>query len=367
MVNFDKNEIREKISLEDIFSLLVDWGGEPEYTSFGIISQTICHNPPGEGSRKLYYYENSGLFKCYTGCDATFDIFELAIKISELNSSSPLDLNSAIRLIAFKCGISGTSINIEESIISDDKKILDRYDRIQSVENKDYHIVLKEYDRCILDRFNYSAKILPWLQENISQEVMKESQIGFYPGGNQITIPHFDINNRFIGLRGRSLCEDDCDRFGKYRPLFINQQFYSHPLGMNLYNLNNSKENISRIKKAIIFESEKSTLKYKSYFGKENDISVACCGSSISIYQIQLLLDCGAQEIIIAFDRQFQEIGDSEFIHLKRNLLKINQKYKNYALISFIFDKNMLTNYKDAPIDDGIDIFLQLYKERIIL
>jgi len=53
---------------------------------------------------------------------------------------------------------------------------------------------------------------------------------------------------------------------------------------MNLYNLNNSKKNIELIKKAIIFESEKSCLKYQSYFGIDNDISVACCGSNISAY-----------------------------------------------------------------------------------
>jgi len=55
---------------------------------------------------------------------------------------------------------------------------------------------------------------------------------------------------------------------------------------MNLYNLNNCKDNIRKIKKAIIFEGEKSALKYISYFGEENDIAVACCGSNISAYQM---------------------------------------------------------------------------------
>ena len=106
-----------------------------------------------------------------------------------------------------------------------------------------------------------------------------------------------------MGLRGRSLCAADSERFGKYRPIFVNQQFYSHPLGMNLYNLNNSKDNIKLMGKAIVFESEKSCLLYQSYFGIESDISVACCGSNLSIHQVQLLLDAGAKEIIVAFDR----------------------------------------------------------------
>lgn len=80
-----------------------------------------------------------------------------------------------------------------------------------------------------------------------------------------------------------------------------------------------------------------------------------------------MLLENGAEEIIIAFDRQFQEIGDKEFQHLKSNLLKLRNKYKNYATITFIFDKHMITNYKASPIDEGQDKFLKLFTERIIL
>ena len=155
--------------------------------------------------------------------------------------------------------------------------------------------------------------------------------------------------------------------YGKYRPLMINKQLYNHPLGMNLYNLNNSKDNIKLSRTAIVFESEKSCLKYASFFGVENDISVACCGSSISAYQVQMLLDAGAKEMVIAFDRQFQEIGDAEFKRLTDLLTKLNNKYKNYIDISIIFDKKMITGYKDAPIDESPDKFLKLWKERIKL
>ena len=136
---------------------------------------------------------------------------------------------------------------------------------------------------------------------------------------------------------------------------------------MNLYNFNYSKDAIGIIQKAIVFEGEKSTLLYKSYFGIENDISVACCGSNLSTYQVQLLIEAGAKEIVIAFDRQFQEINDDEYKHLTKNLMKINNKYKNDVVISFIFDKNMITGYKDSPIDCGPKIFMELFKERIIL
>ena len=367
MVVFDKLKIREALTSENIFDLLQEWGGDPIITGFGFISATICHNAPGEGSKKLYYYENTGLFKCFTGCDSYFDVFELFIKVAKIQHQKDLDLNDAVRWVAQRFGLSGDYQEATDLSTLEDWKYFANYDRIQEIELKDNNILLKEYNKEILDRFNYKVKIMPWLEEGISQEAMDKARIGFYPGGDQITIPHFDKDGRFVGLRGRCLCEQEGELYGKYRPLKINKELYNHPLGMNLYNLNNSKDNIKLMKKAIIFEGEKSDLLYASYFGLENDISVACCGSSISPYQIQLLLDCGAEEIIIAFDRQFLTIGDNEFTRLKNNLIKIRNKYKRDAMISFIFDKNMITGYKSSPIDCGPQIFLQLFKERIVL
>jgi len=365
MIIYDKQEVKNQLTLENIFELLQDFGGDPEYTSFGVICHTICHNPPGTGSKKLYYYINSGLFKCYTQCGDYFDPFELVIKVMAIQHNEEWNLNDAIRYIAKKFNISGRQENDEEYVKLEDWQYLNNYDRIQDITLNNQEIILKEYNKEILNRFNYKIKLIPWLKEGITEQALKTNKIGFYPGGDQITIPHFDINGRFIGLRGRTLCKAEAELYGKYRPLKIMNQQYNHPLGFNLYNLNYSKKNIKQIEKAIVFEGEKSSLLYKSYFGIDNDISVACCGSSLSAYQIELLKQCGAKEIIIAFDRQFQEIGDTEFQHLKRNLLRLGKKYNNEVNLSFIFDKNMITEYKDSPIDKGMSTFLQLFKERI--
>jgi hypothetical protein len=358
VIVFDKNEIKEALTVENIFELLVDFGGDPEYSSFGILCSTICHNPPGEGSRKLYFYDNSHLFRCYTGCDSYFDTFELVIKVAKIQWDKDFDLNDAVRWVAQRFGISGELVEEDELKQLPDWKILDNYSRLQELEVKDRKVELKTYDEAILSRFNYTVKITPWLNEGICQDALDQAMIGFYPGADQITIPHFDADGKFIGLRGRTLCAEEGERYGKYRPIKIGKDLYNHPLGMNLYNFNNSKDNIKLARKAIVFEGEKSCLLYQSYFGLENDISVACCGSSLSAHQVQQLIDIGAEEIIVAFDRQFKEIGDEEFKHLKKNLLKLRTKYKNYINISFIFDKKMITGYKNSPIDCGKDIFL---------
>lgn len=366
MISYDKVEIREMLELDQIFDIIHEFGGDPEYTNFGIISTTICHNKPGEGSKKLYFYENSGLFRCYTGCDSTFDIFELVQKVADIQWGKNYDLNDAVRWIAYRFGFSGSYLEDENEKL-EDWKIIDRYEKNIKIDKEKQIVTLNEYDDIILSRFNYSLKLTPWLNEGISQTAIEHNNIGFYPGGDQITIPHYDQNGRFVGLRGRTLCKEEAERYGKYRPLKINGVLYNHPLGFNLYNLNNSKDNIKIIEKAIVFESEKSTLQYQSHFGTESDISVACCGSSVSLYQINLLIEAGAKEIIIAFDRQFQKPHDDEYERLIKKFYKMNEKYKNFVTISFIFDKNMITSYKASPIDEGPEKFLQLFKERVVI
>ena len=142
---------------------------------------------------------------------------------------------------------------------------------------------------------------------------------------------------------------------------------YNHPLGFSLYNLNNSKQTIEKIKKAIIFEGEKSCLLYASYFGENSDISVACCGSNLINYQVQLLLLLGVKEIVIAFDKQFKKIGDIEWQKWIIKLKTIYNKYGGYCNISYLFDKENLLGYKDSPIDCGKDIFIELFRKRVII
>lgn len=369
MVIFDKNEIRNALSTDDIYNFLQEWGGDPIYTEFGLLSSTICHNKPGDGSKKLYYYENSKLFHCYTGCEnPSFDIFELTIKIFDIQYNKVMDLNDSVRYIAARMGITGRLEDAPDIDKLIDWDILSNYDRIQNIESKQQNeIILKEYDKDILSRLNYSIKITPWLKENITQEVIEYAQIGYYLGGDQITIPHFDAEGRFVGLRGRTICQDEGERYGKYRPLNINKITYNHPLGMNLYGLNWAKEQIAIVKKAIVLESEKSVLKYMSYFGIENNIAVACCGSNLSAHQVKMLIDSGAEEIVIAFDKQYPALNTKESKQWSTKLTKLHNKYKNDCLITFLWDKGTLLDYKDSPIDKTKEIFLQLFKERIIL
>lgn len=369
-MRFDKDEIKEQLTTEMVEDIVRDFGGDPRRTPFGFVAGTICHNHPGEGSHKLYYYENTKLFRCYTGCDATFDIFELDCKVNKLSGrfGDNATLYDGMRDIVNRAGIAGSLRFVEKDQFGGvpDWSVFEKYEKLRVTKEDQKRIQLKEYDITILDRLCY-PRIADWLDEGMTQEVLAENRIGYCPSTDQITIPHFDADGRFIGLRGRALGKEEATLYGKYRPMFLNGQMYNHPLGLNLYNLNNSKLQISKIKKAIIFEGEKSCLLYQSYFGRDNDIAVACCGSAVSSWQMNTLIENGAQEIIIAFDKQFQQRGDAEFKHLTKNLTAIHNKYKNYVSVSFVFDKEQELGYKDSPIDRGAETFVKLFQNRVVL
>ena len=53
------------------------------------------------------------------------------------------------------------------------------------------------------------------------------------------------------------------------------------------------------------------------------------------------------------------------FLVLIRKLTQIHNKYNSKVQISFLWDKDHLLNYKDSPIDQGPDVFIQLFKNRI--
>ena len=73
-------KIKNDLTLEQIESLLSFLGGEPIRQNNIITSKTICHC--GQ-SHKLFYYDNTKLFRCYTECQDTFDIFQLVMKVQK--------------------------------------------------------------------------------------------------------------------------------------------------------------------------------------------------------------------------------------------------------------------------------------------
>lgn len=367
--DYNKDELKNNLTLDQVSEYVAELGGEPQERNGILMCKTICHC--GE-SHKLYYYPNTTLFKCYTDCSETFDIFELTRKVlsrerPKAREESDWNLPEAIEHVAQYFHFA-PNVKTDEHLLTnaEDFKILEKYDRISNININTQEVELKVYEGGFLKNLP-RPRIQPWIEEGITQEVMNNRGICYDPKNCGIVIPHYDIDGRLIGIRERTLVQDVADKYGKYRPAQIAGNLYNHPLSFNLYGLNWNKDNIRRMRKVFVFEGEKSVLKYASYFGEENDLSVAVCGSSFINYQAWLLINQGVEEIIICLDKQFKEVGDDEFKKLVRNLKQIHKKYGGFVTISYMFDKWGLLGYKDSPIDQGKETFLELYKRRVNL
>ena len=365
-MSFDKEDFKQELTLDDVNDLLFELGGDPILlrNEDKIISRTICHHDPYEGSHKLYYYNNSKKFTCYTDCGESFDIFSLIIKVKEVQGEE-FNLPQAINFLCSFYGISQNSdINIPFSFFHHkDWDFLEEYQELNNLTTEETKEIFLEEKKDII-KYYPQKEISSWKKEGISKNSLKLFNIKFDPIQYNILIPHYDINNRLIGIRQRTLIKE-LEASGKYKPFFCNGVDYRHPLGFNLYGLNITKENIRKVKKAIVFEGEKSVLIFDSFFGTENNISCATCGCNLKKYHIYLLLSLGVEEIIIAYDKQFQSVGDEEYQNWIKKLIKIKEQYYGLIKITFMFDKRGdILNYKSSPIDEGKEKFLKLLAER---
>lgn len=201
MYSYDKMEIKEQLTTDMVFDIVFEFGGDPRYNETGFVSATICHNVAGEGSHKLYYYENTQLFRCYTGCEETFDIFELITKIKHIAGIQQWELNDSVMWVAHRFGWGPSYVSDKEAPL-ESWLILEKYDKIKIKDDEIKDVELQEYDSSILTRLAYPL-IGDWKDEGITPEVQKHNLIGYYPSAEQITIPHFDK------MEDLSVCVDE--------------------------------------------------------------------------------------------------------------------------------------------------------------
>lgn len=347
-------ELREALTEEQVIKIVTNLGAEKYEDRDGVIVfPTICHNArENDASMKLYYYKDSHMFHCYTECSENFDIFDLIKRVREVNHEE-YNFYDVVYEVADLVEYNIFSVTTQESYISN----IDRF------KNENEEINLIEYDKTVLDVFRWRPAI-EWVEEGISEEVMKKFNILYYDYRHRIVIPHYDIDGRLVGIRGRALDPVEAELYGKYTPLKVENTLYRHPLSFNLYGIYENKKDIMEYKTAVIFEGEKSVLKYGDMYGY--NISVASCGSNLNLKQIELLVkELKVENIIIAYDKEFETFASKEGENYYNKLNKICKKYANYCNFYFLFDFNNLLGLKDSPIDRGKEIFEKLMKNKI--
>lgn len=347
-------ELKNMLTPEDIQRILAEYGVSPvQETEQYLIYPTVCHNLEG-GSPKLYYYFDSKMFVCYTGCQDSFNIFQLVQKMEGLRG-----YKFNIFEIAEKIGYGTTPQRLKtEEEIQEEKELL--FLKQLATKTEAPLMGYPALDESILQNFSYDPKYLSlWLDEGINEETLNEFQIGYSVKDDAISIPHRDMNGQLIGIRGRFLSKD---ALNKYMPLNISGQFLNHATRGNLYGLYENKENIDKLKRVIIFEGEKSVLKMNSFFGREHNTAVATSGNRITNEQIRLFAELQIEEVILAFDKDYKT--ELERQELLKRYDKIAERLSIYFNTSVIIDWIDLTEFKDSPIDRGRDIFEELFESR---
>ena len=355
LASLSPRDIVESLTLQDVYNFLESLGvdqivmnEEKQY----IICPTICHNPIHEAeSMKLYWYHNNKIFRCYTECNEAMSIFELYRRFMALNEY-PITLEEAEEYV---------KNFLQQIVYAPSKK---SYEEDLSKYKYDINIpILKEYSPYVLDCFIKFYHPL-WLKDGISKESMDKFNIRFSIAQNKIIIPHYDINNRLIGIRGRAIEKNDI-ALGKYRPIQVGNTLYAHQLQFNLYGINLHKEAIQKRRTAIIAEGEKSVLIDDGFYDKYSNC-VACCGSTFNKYHISLLTRyCGANEIIVALDKEYKDWKDEKGKAYRKKIENLCHKYSSQASFSYIWDYDNVLQEKDSPFDRGQEVFEYLYKNRV--
>ena len=348
----DYKQIIDNLDINSIVELMKKLGADryEEKEKF-FIFPTICHNiNSAEASMKLYLYKDTKLFVCYTE-DGNMSIFKF-LKTYYETRQIEYDWFEDIYNVVLNCG------NFRPKEGFDTIRYQSLKERYQI---KKKTVELQQYSNGILDIFmkNYPVE---WLNDGISRRAMDKYNIKYSVSQNKIIIPHYDINNNLIGIRGRALNEWEIENIGKYMPIQIEKKWYTHPLSLNLYGLNHTKENIKKYGICYIGEAEKFCLQSESF--SFPNCSCAVCGSQFNKYQLDILMkNCRPKEIVICFDKEEKDKEDKYFFKLY-NLCK---KYINYCKMSFIYDNDNLLKLKESPTDGGENIFKKLLEKRIIV
>lgn len=324
-----------------------------------LITNTICHNI-SDGSLKLYYYLEEKMFHCYTACGENLNIFDLVIKNHTLKGIE-LTFPQSIQWVANKLGRKSYSNVKPEGFQTQTKENKELTWMNKFTKKKNVIPDLKTYSDSILLMFsNYHHPL--FLEDNISHEAMDKFEIKYYSHRHKIIIPHRKWDTgEIIGIKTRSLNENEIEQGFKYIPLKLGDIQYSYPTYHNLYGFYQNKETIEKLRKCVIFESEKSVLQCESYY-ENNNFSVALSGSNISQQQVDMLLKLGVEEVILALDKEYINTVSDDSLKYQSKLLRLGRMFSKYCRVNVVFDTQDLLELKDSPSDKGKEVLEELMK-----
>ena len=324
-------EMADQIDLLDYASKSVDFIKHSGNTYYAICP---FHS---EKTPSLAVNTDENFFHCF-GCGRSGNIYKWIMWMDGLN------FDQAVQKVANIIGLDAEEYTESESVAF--YKLLNRLStKKETVVNRTILNIDKDYNEKFIDEIPQE-----WLDEGISADEMKKYEIKIDPLSNRIVYPVRDADFQLIGVKGRT-------RFKNFKELKIMKYMNYHKLGGRLdyfQGMMQAFDHIKETNEAIIVEGIKSVMKLDQ-FGYHN--AVAAETSTLSIYQIELLIRMQVRNVVIAFDKDVEMKKIQECVKL----------LKKFTNVYVVYDRWNLLDAKDSPCDKGIDTWKTLYERRVKL
>ena len=346
----DITSLKSQLTDDRIIELM-DAMGAPlmKADSNNLIFPSICHHGADAINHKckLWFSQERQVFHCWV-CGFSGDAISLVQHVKHL------DFNQAVSYI---CSILHLQVGqIEQNEQLDNWAELRRF--LPNAEPEPDKLLT--YDKSILSLFDH---LYPqeWLDYGISADTLDKFGIGWYARQACISIPVV-FNGQLVGVRGRYTREQDVAK-GKYRPICtLDGTVLKFPSSACLYGYDQNKAAIEKSRQVVLFESEKSVLKAPS-FGIDNALAVF--GSNISRQHIQLLLELGVNDVVLAFDSDYKQVGDDEFKFFVVKMKKLAAKLKPFFNCSIVYNNQGYDMYKCNMMDIPYEQAMKLWESRV--
>lgn len=357
---------------------------------------TLCHN--GTHHNAAFDPETHKI-TCFSECNTTTMIHTWVCKV--LGTTNPNEGREFIEKwideaeIDLSDVIPGASGGTKTYHVFDpDKKV----DIVKGIDPKILADLYSKFDTTTetLSRLKWH---LPKAQggDGIPLQQLIDFDVAYYPKRGTIILPHHNINGEIVGIYERSFAptRDEMEKIfqygkhewidnkeiwkaihyapkSKYMPLWKEEKYrdkniekdytWSFPNSCNLYGLHKAKEAIRESGKAIIFEGAKSVMLAHAY---GYPFAVASHTFGAHENHISMLIHAGAKEIILAFDKQYQEPEGKEWDTYEKRTQGLADRVGRFVKVSRICDREgAFLGYKDAPIDNGKTAFETLFASR---
>lgn len=188
-------------------------------------------------------------------------------------------------------------------------------------------------------------KLAVWEQEGISKDSLERFQVYYDTFSNRLVYPIRNSDGQIVNIGGRTLDPN-------WKEKKLRKYTYFHPWGTmeTIYGLSENLKYILEKKEVVLFEGCKSVL-IADTWGIKN------CGALLTSHlnpaQMKILAKLGCR-VVFALDKDVR-IRDDHNIKI----------LKNYINVEYLWDKADLLDSKDAPVDKGLEVFKQLYADRL--